>query len=159
MTRRVVRERRARITIDCTHTCCNMITFYARTVSTHEYSRRHPRASSVVRSLRPRLAPRAPSYPPVPITSPLARDSTRRDATRSSHSRLRFDPRTPRWRPPPRAPSRPRAASPLASLARDVTPPVADRPGAFVRDGAPPRTRPRPPPRRRARNRERSKSS
>jgi len=68
------------------------------------------------------------------ITSPLARDVPAR-AFRS----------TPRWTPLPRAPSPPRASprwTPRASLAR-VPPPVADRPGVPVRDGAPPRRRPR----------------
>ena len=75
-----------------------------------------------------------PSSSLVIITSPLARDVPAR-AFRS----------TPRWTPLPRAPSPPRASprwTPRASLAR-VPPPVADRPGVPVRDGAPPRRRPR----------------
>ena len=92
-----------------------------------------PRLVDATRPSAPLLSTH-PSSSLVIITSPLARDVPAR-AFRS----------TPRWTPPPRAPSPPRASprwTPRASPAR-VPPPVADRPGVPVRDGAPPRRRPR----------------
>ena len=78
-----------------------------------QYYSRHPRASSVlsierVRAARLSSASSRPSSALLsthPTSHRPSRDVTRRDATRSSHARLRFDPFTPRWRPPPRAPS------------------------------------------------------